>query len=225
MSLLMRDLGVFFFGGGGDCDSSVFDSPCLLFQVVRCCHADPRGQLSGDTALHLHHTSEPSRQDGVGGTGGYQWNAPRSTIRVVPFLSHPLSPVPEKRCFSALGLSSREPSLCHPTPHRGASLKVARERYTRHHTYINTHDTAHDARTQRHVRFEWCSSTVLTLADLPPPTDCCLFCTRSIVPNKKPAPLLVRRSPVSWTRARRIRSAWSPTSRTLFCWRRTRPIH
>ncbi|CAN0451949.1 unnamed protein product [Ascophyllum nodosum] len=34
-----------------------------------------------------------------------------------------------------------------------------------------------------------------------------------------------RRYLASWTRARRIRFTWSPTSRTLCYWRRTRPIH
>ena len=119
MSLLMRDLGVFFFLGGGDCDSSVFDSPCLLFQVVRCCHADPRGQLSGDTALHLHTTSEPSRQDGVEGTGGYQWNAPRSTIRVVPFFVPSSFPRPGKTMFFGARLEQSGALAVPPHPVQG----------------------------------------------------------------------------------------------------------
>ena len=169
MSLLMRDLGVFFFWGGGIAIRLSSIPPVSfskLFDVAMPILEDNFPETQHSTYILPRSRAVKTAWKVLGDINGMH---PAARYASSLFLSHPLSPVPEKRCFSALGLSSREPSLCHPTPHRGASLKVARERYTRHHTYINTHDTAHDARTQRHVRFEWCSSTVLTLADLPPP--------------------------------------------------------
>ena len=189
MSLLMRDLGVLFLGGGWGVAIRLSSIPPVssskLLDVAMPILEDNFPETQHSTYIVSRSEVVKMAWEVLGDINGMH---PAARYASSLFLSHPLAPVPEKRCFSALGSSSWEPSLCHPTPHRRASLKVARERYTRHHTYINTHDTAHDARTQRHVRFEWCSSTVLTLADLPPPTDCCLFCTRSIVPNKNRRP-------------------------------------